>query len=424
MNTSLRLQNTKNWRQFFFYDALPKDLPEVLPIFLKQQSQTFIETVPHAFTKSQTQALNAWYWSSEGQDVLRLACEALWQQMSTHAHKAQPAHDARHAMFKVPAAALAYIHAEQVQGWERVGVLGALLHDHGRWPEERIYGEPLQSQLHAQISFVLGQEWLEPFDMPNPVKQHILLAALRHTAGADASDPMPLKITVSADRDQLYGPEFALRIVHHIEKKNGDFGSFYGENQARSVLDKIHQLAFHRLPGPLFSRNEHVDMLWRQTVQFLMLAYGHDAQFTDALLAKLNAHPQHTPLDYSPADVHAWLEEARVFARTHNATQRTLTDEIHTLLTAQHIAPEADYRDRVLKKVRHSPEADKQRSMAAALAWTHQQRLAFDAIEAEQLQKLISAFADDQLLTTMLLNMRSLYVQENSANQWSSINKS
>jgi hypothetical protein len=407
MNTSLLLQNTKNWRQFFFYDALPKDLPEVLPIFLKQQSQAFIETVPYAFTKSQTQELNAWYGSSEGQEVLRLACETLWKQMSAHAQNAQPAHDARHAMFKVPAAALAYIHAEQVPGWERVGVLGALLHDHGRWPEERIYGEPLQSQLHAQISLLLGQEWLEPFDMPTPVKQHILLAALRHTAGADASDPMPLKITVSADRDQLYGPEFALRIVHHIEKKNGDYGSFYGENQARSVLDKIHHMALHRLPGPLFSRNQHVDTLWRKTIQFLLLAYGHDAQFIDALVAKLNTHPQHTPLDYSPADVHAWLEEAREFAKTHNATQRSLIHEINTLLTAQHIAPDADYRDRVFKKVSHSPEPDKQSSMAAALAWTHQNRLAFDAIEAEQMQKLTSVFADDLLLTAMLGNLKN-----------------
>lgn len=110
-----------------------------------------------------------------------LFCDALWKQMAIIALKAQPAHDARHAMYKVPAAALAYIHSERVEGWERVGVL-------------------------------------EPFDMPTRVKQHILLSALRRTAGADATDPMALKITVSADRDQLYGPEFALRIVHHILK--------------------------------------------------------------------------------------------------------------------------------------------------------------------------------------------------------------
>jgi len=407
MNTSLLLQNTTNWPQFFFRDPLPEDLSEVLPVFLKQRSQTFIETVPYSFTKAQTQEFNAWYWSSEGQEVLRLACDALWNQMSIHAQKAQPAHDARHAMYKVPSAALAYIHAEQVDGWERVGVLGALLHDHGRWPEERIYGEPLQSQLHAQISFVLGQEWLEPFDMPTPVKQHILLSALRHTSGADASDPMPLKITVSADRDQLYGPEFALRIVHHIDKKNGDFGSFYGENKARSVLDKIRHMALHRLPGPLFSRSEYVDSLWRQTVQFLMLAYGHDAQLIDKFVSTLKEHPQLTPLNYSPTDVNGWLEASRVFASSHIENQRTLLDEINTLLSAQHIASDEDYRKRVFKKMHYSPEVDKQRSIAAALAWTNQSRLELDAMEAEQMENLASAFADDMLLTTMLGNLTS-----------------
>ncbi len=402
MNTSLLLQNTTNWRQFFFHHPLPEDLPEVLPVFLKQRSQTFIGTVPYSFADKLNQELNDWYWSSEGQNVLRFACDALWKQMATHAQNAQPAHDARHAMYKVPSAALAYIYAEKVEGWERVGVLGALLHDHGRWPEERIYGEPLQSQLHAQISFVLGQEWLEPFDIPIPVKQHILLSALRHTSGADASDPMPLKITVSADRDQLYGPEFVLRIVHHIEKKNGDFGSFYGENKARSVLDKIHHMALHRLPGPLFFRNEYVDALWKQTVQFLMLAYGHDAQWIDSFISALKAHPQHTPLSYTSTDVDDWLETARAFASSHAHTQRTLADEIDILLSAPNIAHGENYRQRVFNKMHYSPESDKQRSMAAALAWTTQSRLALDAVEAKELQLMAGVFADDLLITYLL----------------------
>jgi hypothetical protein len=402
MNTSLQLHKTNNWRQFFFDDPLPFDLPEVLPGFLKQRSQDFIEIVPYSFTDKQTQELNAWYWSSDGQDVLHKACDALWKQMSIHAQNAQPAHDARHAMYKVPSAALAYIQAEQVGGWERVGVLGALLHDYGRWPEERIYGEPLQSQLHAQISFVLGQEWLEPFDMPLPVKQHILLSALRHTSGADVSDPMPLKITVSADRDQLYGPEFVLRIVHHIEKKNGDFGSFYGENKATSVLDKIHHMALHRLPGPLFSRSEYVDALWRQTVQFLLLAYGHDAQWTDSFISALKAHPQHIPMLYTSTNLSNWLETARTFASSHAYTQRTLANEIDILLSATNIAPGEDYRQYVFKKMHYSPEAEKHKSMAAALAWTTQSRLALDAAEAKELQLMAGVFADDLLLTNLL----------------------
>ena len=408
MKTSSLLQSTSCWKQFFFFNPLPDNLSETLPVFLKQRSQTFIETVPYAFSDKQTKELNSWYWSTEGQDVLRKACDALWKQMSVHSQNAQPAHDARHAMYKVPSAALAYIQAEQVDGWERVGVLGALLHDHGRWPEERIYGEPLQSQLHAQISFVLGQEWLEAFEMPLPVKQHILLSALRHTSGADASDPMPLKITVSADRDQLYGPEFVLRIVHHIEKKNGDFGSFYGENKARSVLDKIHHMALHRLPGPLFSRSEYVDALWRQTVQFLMMAYGHDAQWIDSFISALKAHPQHIPVRYTSTDINNWLETARAFASSHAHTQRTLADQIDILLSATNIAPGEDYRQRVFKKMHYSPEAEKQKSMAAALAWTTQSRLALDAAEAKELQLMAGVFADDALLTIMLEKIDAL----------------
>ena len=77
MTTSLLLQKTTNWRQFFFHDPLPGDLPEVLPVFLKQRSQAFIETVPYSFSDKKTQELNTWYCSSEGQDVLRKACDAL-----------------------------------------------------------------------------------------------------------------------------------------------------------------------------------------------------------------------------------------------------------------------------------------------------------------------------------------------------------
>ena len=73
-------------------------------------------------------------------------------------------------------------------------------------------------------------------------------------------------------------------------------------------------------------------------------------------------------------------------------------------LTAVH---DEDYRKRVFKKMLYSPEVDKQRSIAAALAWTNQSRLELDAMEAEQMENLASAFADDMLLTTMLGNLTS-----------------
>ena len=383
-------------RQLWFHDPLPSDFGEVLPLFLKQRSHDFLQSVSTMLSPAQHQELNAWYWSAEGQEVLALACEALWKQMSAYAPQAQPAHDARHAMHKVPAAALAYINAEQVRGWERVGVLGALLHDHGRWPEERIYGEPQQSQLHAQISFMLGQEWLKPFDMPLPVRQHILLAALRHTAGAEATDPMPLKLTVSADRDQLYGAEFVLRLVHHIEKKNGDFGSFYGENQARSVLDKIHHMALNRLPGPLFSRPDHVHTLWQHSVQFLLLANSHHEGFLGLFAKRLSSR------SLTPKDLVQWQDTTQAFLRAHAQSQRTVLDELTSLLSAQHIAPQANYRTRTFEKLLHSPEAEKHRALAAALAWANHHRQVHDAAEAGQLKQLTQVFADDALLSCML----------------------
>jgi hypothetical protein len=56
----------------------------------------------------------------------------------------------------------------------------------------------------------------------------------------------------------------------------------------------------------------------------------------------------------------------------------------------------------------YSPESDKKRSMAAALAWTTQSRLALDAVEAKELQLMAGVFTDDLLLTTMLVKIGSL----------------
>ena len=170
----------------------------------------------------------------------------------------------------------------------------------------------------------------------------------------------------------------------------------------------LHSVLLHRLPGPLSFRNEYIDALWKQTVQFLMLAYGHDAQWIDAFMSALKAHPQHTPLSYTSTGVDDWLETARAFASSHAHTHRTLADEIDILLTAPNIAPEENYRQRVFNKMHYSPESDKQRSMAAALAWTTQSRLALDAVEAKELQLMAGVFTDDLLLTTMLVKIGSL----------------
>jgi hypothetical protein len=133
-----------------------------------------------------------------------------------------------------------------------------------------------------------------------------------------------------------------------------------------------------------------------------MLAYGHDAQWTDSFISALKAHPQHAPLSYTSTDVDDWLETARAYANSHTHTQRTLADEIDILLSAPNIAPGEDYRQRVFKKMHYSSSTEKQMSMAAALAWTTQSRLALDAVEAKELQLMAGVFADDLLITYLL----------------------
>lgn len=86
--------------------------------------------------------LDAWYESGEGQVVLLDLFGRLWAKMEDISQWAMPAHDRRHPMYKVPASSIEYIQAERVRGYERVGVFGALLHNQGRWAEERIFVGP------------------------------------------------------------------------------------------------------------------------------------------------------------------------------------------------------------------------------------------------------------------------------------------
>lgn len=270
MTLSQLLASTREWRRILLEDPLPEGLAQTLPEFLKGIGHEFLNRAPRHPDADTESALNLWYGSSAGQEVLANFTIKLWSQMSTLSAHAMPAHDARHAMFKVPATALEYLEAENVQGWGRLGLLGGLLHDYGRWAEERIWGGPGESLSHSRLSFLLGRELLEQFNMPEAAKEQILLAALLHTTGAGPQDPMPLKLTVTADREQLCGPELVLRLFHHGVGPVGQVGSFYGEVKGETVLDRCYRFLRHRLPGPLFTRMELLDNLWWDLAYFIL----------------------------------------------------------------------------------------------------------------------------------------------------------
>lgn len=394
------LGSIHNWRQFLLEDALDPGLAAVLPDFLKHTGQAFLDANPVEVSPAEHAALERWYVSAAGQGALTQFVASLWGQMYPLSSHAMPAHDARHAMFKVPATALEYMAAEKVQGWERVGVLGALLHDHGRWAEERIFGEPGESLVHARLSFLLGQELLEACDMPATVKRHILLAALRHTSGAHPSDPMPLKLTVSADRDQLYGPEIILRLAHHAPNAQGDQGSFYGEKRGKTVLDQLSKFLVCRLPGPLFSRQAHVDQLWSTLATFILLA--EDADASRARFSQLSAHSGAFPAQWQPFD---WEEQWQL-ANELRPRAKGPAQALMTLLEAPHVAPSTRYRQLALDKLSQLAPANAP-LLASALAFAEEQRWAEDQRQALALARIARDNPSDrmvQLLVSLLLN--------------------
>lgn len=388
MSPAPDLAGVTDWRRFLLEDPLHPQLAEDLPAFLKAEGHAFLERAKPFLDLAEDVQLERWYGSSEGQEALSSVTRALWAQMSEFSAHAMPAHDARHAMFKVPAAALEYMTTEKVQGWERIGLLGALLHDHGRWAEERIWGYPGESLVHARLSFLLGRQVLESFDMPQAARDQILLAAIRHTSGAVPRDPMPLKLTVSADRDQLYGPEVILRLLHHAAGTDGDMASFYGEVEGRTVLDRLYVFLTNRLPGPLFSRAEHVEGLWQVLADFILLCEDEDES-----RRRFCAGRKLPPEGFVWRD--AW----------ERAQQRLLPEVdpvtmADALLCAPHVAPAAHYRHSALCKVAMARK-DRWPALGSALALACHARFAEDRRQLLHLHDIQSANRGDAFVHTL-----------------------
>ncbi len=392
MSSNLDLSRINNWRQVILEWPIDPYFAAALPEYLKAVARSFSESAPSQPSAAEHLQLNAWYDSAEGQECLAAFTHTLWHQMTPLSEHAMPAHDARHAMFKVPAASLEYVAAEGVFGWERVGVLGALLHDYGRWGEERLYNFPASSVLHARISFLLGRELLDAFDMPALIKQHILLAALGHTTGCGPDAPMPYKLTVTADREQLHGPEIVLRLSHHIVGARGECGSFYGENGAISILDRIETFLTNRVPGPLFARDEHISLLWRILAGFVMLAedrIASEVRFARIFNSKLISTYAH----------------GFVWAQAYDAVHETAEPysaetALSELLSAAHVAPSAAYRKQAKDKLVWL-SAENSSRLGAALHFANMCRCLLDVGQHQRLADIRRDNRDDRLIGTL-----------------------
>lgn len=288
--------------------------------------------------------LNQWYYSN-GQIELKKLFHTLWKKLDVFSYLAMPAHDARHALHKTPISALEYIHAENILNWEKVGFFGALLHDWGRWAEESVYGKPGSSVVHARMSFLLAKDFLEQFEIPHEIKWHILYAVLVHTTGAIDTDPMVTKITVAADREQLWGPEFILRLFHHSrhgEELKSVYQCSYPQKQ---ILTRIYELFYKRLPGPLYSRNEHLGHLRTISFQFLYLCYSEQKRVE--LI-------QSAQSDYwLPFHLEQAIYDIQQFEKNN---QLDLEATFKLFLQTKHICPNLYYFNDALSRVLETPQ--------------------------------------------------------------------
>lgn len=367
-----------DWFTTFFRHPVSDDLRRTLADRVKAEARAFQLT---PLSATERDRLDTWYWSRTGQETLTALFWRIWRQMIDLSEWAMPAHDARHAIFKVPATTLEYIYALRLSSHERVGLFGALLHDYGRWAEERIYGEPGQSALHARLSFVLARQLLDEFDLPPGIRSQILHAVVQHTGGATAQDSLPLQLTVTADRDQLYGPEIVLRIAHHPVDAKGNLASFYGERPGQSILDRVTHYLANRLPGPVLCREAEVDNLYRILQTFILMAEEPSAS------ASRFSNPR---LNLAGRDWQARWEAAQALLPNTSISAR---EALNSLLRAPHVSPNKVFLEQALERVRTVPARLEPR-LAAALSWLQAQRMAADERQALALETMAKKAED------------------------------
>lgn len=173
-------------------------------------------------------------------EQLAKACFRLWDSVGhatgTSAEQRMaglPGHDRRHLLQDL-SAGLQFRNDVVTAGtgdkdeYQKIGLIGSLMHDVGRFAEERIYGTPTGGELgdkHAEMSFYITKQLIDAFpQLDGAVKNHILYSILGHqqwpkkdqegTVGYQMIMNEPLNRSVmGADRLQLVGPEGILRFI-------------------------------------------------------------------------------------------------------------------------------------------------------------------------------------------------------------------
>lgn len=369
---------TSYWTNRLLLAPFSEDDTVTLPQLVREEGRRFLAQFDRTRFEQQRERLDRWYGSEEGQRLLVALFRQWWAQLLEHADEAMPAHDARHALLRVPAATLECIAADGVTGSGRLGVLGALFHDTGRWAEERLFGHPTESVFHARLGFLLARDWLSGSGLPDILADEVLHAVLTHTSGADPTSPLISRITVAGDRDQLHGPEYILRLVHGLAMPPTE--SFLpGARPSQSVLVQLLRMAGAPLPAPMPWLARRHDELHADSIAFVLKAvpaFEADPLFAETLA---RCHPN-------------WLSNARTSARqVMPDVEGDVGYWALQLLAAPLVSPDPTARARVPQLLLELPPAV-QRTVRSALVFAVARREQEDARLQRQLLALQSQF--------------------------------
>lgn len=369
---------TKNWYKKFFIEDVTEELKIKIHQELKEEFQKFYKEYDDTLCDKHSEELNIWYYSKESQEEILRFIKDFWFQLTHNSNEAMPAHDARHALYKVPTYSLKYIYSENIKGWERLGVIGALGHDFGRWAEERIFGNAQGGSTHSRMSYVLLKEILEDYHFPYAIKMSLLNSVIKHTTGANSDENMHIKLTVSPDRDQLIGPEMILRILHHKPKDNA-LKVFFDEPNQESVMYAIVKMYFSRLPGPLFSLENELRNSYKTTLTFCLM---------NTSLDKIMEYKNKFTKGYFSEEM---FKEDLTFALNEienmPCEDLDVNQEILNLLSAKNVCPEESYKKMTLTKIDKLTNEQKN-TLARSIKWVNKRRLEMDLIQYDILNDI------------------------------------
>lgn len=368
-----------SWYKRLFETEINEEYKIKLKEDLKKEFQIFYNDYQDNIDLETNRLLNDWYYSENGQKELLRFTKDLWFKLNNNSLCAMPAHDARHALYKVPTYSLKYIESEKIEGWEKVGLIGALGHDFGRWAEEYIFGNAQKGSMHSRMSYVLLKEILEDYQFPAEIKKTILNSVLKHTTGADETESMPIKLTVSPDRDQLIGPEMILRIIHHKPKEDS-LNVFFDTEGQESIIQAIVKMYFSRLPGPLYTLKEELDRSYQITLIFCLMNTSinkimeYKNKYSNKYFDNNNFEKQ---LNYA----YKKIEEI------HNKEiNQSVEQYLLDLLSAKNLCPEDRYKVLAVKKLANLTEHEKT-ILAKSLIWVNEQRKILDDEQYNFLEK-------------------------------------